>query len=116
MDEEHRWPAIVGIIIVVIVGLNIIFVFSDMLNIGRGSGLITSFSILECRNSAEGIICGEDVYPNADWTGCPSGSTIVCTNSCEITRIKMNDDRVCPSYCTDFCVSPDLAELIFKQK
>ncbi len=116
MDEEHKWPAVIGTIIIIIVGLNIIFAFNDMFSIGKGTGLITTYSVLDCRDSAEGIVCGDNIYPNADWTGCPEGTVISCTNSCEITRIKMNDDRACPSYCTDFCVSQDLAELINKRK
>ena len=46
---------------------------------------------------------------NVNGAPCPDGQQEVCTNSCLMNKVFLGDDRICPNYCKQFCVSDDLA-------
>jgi hypothetical protein len=116
MEEDHKMSAIIGMIIILVVGINLVLIFTDVFHIGQGVDFITGYTTLECINSAEGLKCGSMVYPYAELGGCKEGTTSVCTTACEISGLMAKDDRVCPTYCTDFCLPNDMVDLLNKEK
>ena len=114
MDEDSLMK-IVGLLIVIVVALNILLMFGDLFNIGGGLQKISGFAVADCKNTVGGISCGGNFYnvkPQSE--NCSEDKFAVCTNVCEIEKIRNADGRVCPTQCTEFCVPPTLAEKLMQ--
>lgn len=64
---------------------------------------------LVCNNVAGGIRCDTDFYPVLQ-DNCSENMVAKCTNVCELDRLIVGDDRVCPSYCINYCLPQNIAE------
>ena len=116
MDED-RMLVIIGFAIVLVVALNILIVFGDMFKLGGGLQMISGFATAECKNAVGGISCDGTLYPvKPQSEGCTGDNIPICTNACELERAQNSDDRVCPSYCTEFCLPINLAAQILNSK
>jgi len=112
MDNEKAL-LLLGFLIVLIVGLNILFAFGGFFgNNNILTGLAASGD-LRCNDVGDSIRCGSTVYKSAEM-GCASGETSVCANTCEFERAFQKDGRVCPSYCKNVCVPEDVKSEIGK--
>lgn len=78
--------------------------------LGGSPSAITGMGTYECEYIIEGIQCAGEIYALKTEEGCPTGTVSVCTNICELDRLKVGDDRVCPSHCTEYCLPPDTAQ------
>lgn len=103
-----------GILIVVFVGLNIVLAFGEMYGLNvRGPGLITGTAGTECRDTVGGVMCDGQLYELKQQTAnCPAGTIQTCTNSCQLSAALSEDTRICPTYCSNYCLSPDIANLL----
>ena len=113
--EEDKMLMLIGFTIVVVVALNVALVFSDMFTLGGGLQMISGFAVAECKNTVGGVECGGNVFEVKQET-CASDLVSVCTNACELERAQIKDDRICPSYCTDFCLPITVAEDVLNTK
>jgi len=114
MDED-KLLVLIGFGIVLVVALNLVMVFSDMFKLG--SAPLSGFAVAECKNTVGGVSCGGTTYeikPQSE--ACPEGDVPVCTNACELERARVGDDRVCPTYCTEFCLPIKVAEQVLNNK
>ena len=114
--EEDKMLMLIGFTIVIVVALNVALVFSDMFTLGGGLQMISGFAVAECQNTVGGIECGDNTFAVKSETGCASDLVSVCTNACELERAQIKDDRICPSYCTDFCLPQTVAEDVLNTK
>lgn len=109
---------LVGFAIVIVVGLNLAMVFGDMFKLGGGLQMISGFAVAECQNTVGGVACSNgvmyEVKPQSQ--GCSDNQVPVCTNACELERANVGDDRICPSYCTEFCLPADIAGNVMNSK
>ncbi|MEM2873997.1 MAG: hypothetical protein QW063_00855 [Candidatus Nanoarchaeia archaeon] len=109
-DDEHILM-LVGFLIVLIVGLNIILVFNSISKISLTGAAIASSSGELCKSTSDGIMCGEKLYPNTPVTGlCPSGYVPICTNACKLESALTNKELSCGSGCTTICIPTSLAK------
>jgi len=116
MDEDHML-ILIGFAIVLVVGMNLALVFGDMFKLGGGMGMISGFAVAECKNTVGGVDCGGTTYEVKPQSESCSGDLIpICTNACELARAEANDERVCPTYCTEFCLPQDIAESVLNGK
>ncbi|MBI4095566.1 MAG: hypothetical protein HY438_01760 [DPANN group archaeon] len=104
--------------LVLVLGLNLIF-FTNGLNPTMKASLlaVTGFTTASgpCQNVVGGVECLGVRYDLEIVHGaCPSGTKRVCTNYCEIEKAMIRDNRVCPTYCNDYCLTPDLTALVGK--
>ena len=106
--EEDSAIMLIGFVIVLVVGLNIVFFFGDITGFG-GSNTLTGAATVTCKDIADGIKCGTTTFVSAE-NGCPYSSAKVCTNNCELARMYANDNRVCPTACENVCVPLDVAD------
>lgn len=114
MFDDDRTNTIIGFIIVLIVAVNILFVFGDIIGKGGIGNIFTGFaSGTSCVDIDSGISCGSTIFIDAS-NGCPSGTSKACTNTCELERAINSDTRVCPSYCKDVCVTSDVKSALGK--
>ncbi len=104
--------------LVIIVGINIAFFFGSLFkvdlsnNVGAVTGLATSTN---CYNVYGGVKCLGVTYSLKPLReDCPASTVQTCTNFCELDKAMAGDDRVCPTYCNDYCLSPDVAALLEK--
>jgi len=108
---------LIGFAIVVVVGLNVAMVFGDMFSLGGGLQMISGFAVAECKNTMGGVACGDVTYEvKSQEAGCPDDLVPICTNACELEKAQVKDDRICPAYCTDFCLPIDVAENVLNTK
>jgi hypothetical protein len=105
--EEDGASMLIGFAIVLIVGLNIVFFFGNI--VGSGSPL-TGAAIANCQETTEGIGCENQLFVSAHNGICPEDTVKVCTNVCELARVYANDNRVCPTTCINVCVPTNIAE------
>jgi len=106
-----------GILLVIFVVLVVVVIYGGLKlsgdsitgTVGLGENAITGLSTYECEYVVGGIRCGADVYVQIEDI-CPNETVPVCTNICELDRLTIGDDRVCPSYCTEHCLPPTVAE------
>lgn len=106
--EDDSKTMLIGFIIVLIVGLNMILFFGEMT--GLGGNALTGAAAINCKDVANGVQCGSSTFVLAAGGTCPYSMVAVCTNNCELARAYANDNRVCPTACTDICVTTDLAK------
>ena len=111
--DDDRTITLIGFLIVLAVGINIIFFFGD--TFGLGSNVFTGFATapIGCVDIDSGISCGSKFFASSS-SGCPAGSSAECTNPCELERAINGDNRVCPSACTSVCVTSDVAAALGK--
>ncbi len=112
----EKFGLAVSVLIVAFVGINIIVMFGSLygFNVKDLAGF-TGASTTMCQNDVGGIVCKGVFYPMRPFKElCTEGTTKTCTNPCEIERAMAIDDRVCPTYCTDYCLSTDVANLLKK--
>ena len=79
------------------------------LALSGGTDAITGFATSSCKNVIGGIDCGGELYPFKGDAPCPQDTVVVCTNLCEIDRLMNHDDRICPTYCIEYCMPPAIA-------
>ncbi|MFH0868708.1 MAG: hypothetical protein V1839_00615, partial [archaeon] len=116
MDDE-RMLILLGFAIIIVVALNLALVFGDMFKLGGGVGMISGFASAECKNTVGGVDCGGVTYAvKPESEGCADDLIPICTNACELARAKANDGRICPTYCTEFCLPQDVAESVLNTK
>jgi hypothetical protein len=106
--EEDSRTMLIGFVIVLIVGINIILFFGEMTNLGGNA--LTGAATVNCEDIAGGIQCGDTTFVLASGRTCPYSTSVVCTNNCELSRLYANDNRVCPTVCTDVCLPTNIAE------
>ncbi|MBI2040990.1 MAG: hypothetical protein HYT16_02720 [DPANN group archaeon] len=102
--------------LVLVLGLNLVF-FTNSLDPTVKAGLLTVTGFTTaggpCRNVAGGVECLGVKYDLEIVHGtCPAGTERKCTNYCELEKAMLRDNRVCPTYCNDYCLTPDFAALI----
>lgn len=107
IGDEDSVVMLIGFVIVLIVGLNIVFFFGDITDFG-GSNALTGAATITCKDIADGIKCGTNTFVSAE-NGCPYSTAKVCTNNCELARMYANDNRVCPTACENVCLPLDIA-------
>ena len=107
---------LIGFAIVVVVALNFAMVFGNMFSLGSGLPMISGFAVAECKNTVGGVACGDMTYEVKQEQGCADDLVSVCTNACELERAEVKDDRICPTYCTDFCLPVKTAEDVLNTK
>jgi len=108
---------LIGFAIVLVVALNIVLVFGDMFKLGGGLTMISGFAVADCQNTMGGISCDGTTYAiKPEYEACPNDQVPICTNACEISRANAKDDRVCPTYCTEFCLPISIAEQVLNSK
>lgn len=113
LGDDDRSLTLIGFLIVLAVGLNIVFVFTQIA--GNPQNVLTGFGAAQsCVDIDDGSIgCGTTVFPSAT-SGCAPGTTPACTNSCELTRALTGGAKVCPDYCTPVCVTSDVRAALGK--
>ncbi len=104
--EDDGKVMLIGFVIVLIVGINVVLFFGNLT--GFGGGAITGAATVNCLDVIDGIQCGATTYASAE-AGCPDSYTNTCTNNCEMARLYANDNRVCPAACENICVPTALA-------
>jgi hypothetical protein len=111
LEEEDGLTTLIGFVIVLIVGLNIVFFLSDISGFGGAgtSNVITGAATVSCKDISEGIKCGDVVFTLAK-NGCQYNTVKVCTNKCQLARLYANDNRICPTACKSICVPSDIAQ------
>lgn len=107
---------LIGFTIVIVVALNIALVFGGMFKLGGGLQMISGFAVAECKNTVGGVECGDNLFAVKTEGSCASDLVSVCTNACELERAQVKDDRICPTYCTDFCLPIKTAEAVLNTK
>ncbi len=110
----EKFATMISALIIAIVGINILLVFGSFYgyNIKDFAG-ITGGATNICKNVVGGVECRGVFYEMRPFKeSCPAGTTKACTNGCEIERAMALDDRVCPTHCTDYCLSADVANLL----
>ncbi len=107
--EDDSAIMLIGFVIVLVVGLNMVFFFGDLTGFGGSSNALTGAATVSCKDVADGIKCGTTTFASAE-NGCPYSTTKVCANNCQLSRLYANDNRICPTACTDVCVPMDIAE------
>lgn len=108
---------LIGFAIVLVVALNVVMVFGDMFKLGGGLQMISGFAVSECKNTVGGVACDGITYASkVQSEACPEDNVPICTNACELERARMGDDRICPTYCTDFCLPIKVAEQVLNSK
>jgi hypothetical protein len=106
--EEDSATMLIGFVIVLVVGLNVILFFGDISDLG-GSPL-TGAAVAGCKDASNGIECGDQLFIATKDGVCPSETIKVCTNNCELTRYYANDARICPTACIDVCAPSKIAK------
>jgi len=107
LDEEHVWM-LAGFFIVLVVGLNMIFVFGDIADISITGAVAANTN---CKLTSGGIMCGKTLYPNTPATGvCPSNYVPVCTNVCELNSALSGKSSACQTPCASVCIPVELAK------
>lgn len=107
--EDDSAIMLIGFVIVLIVGLNIVFFFGDIFGLGGSSNALTGAATVSCKDVANGITCGTNTFVSAE-NGCPYSTTKVCTNNCELARVYANDNRICPTACQSVCLPMNIAD------
>ena len=107
--EDDSAIMLIGFVIVLVVGLNIVFFFGDISGFGGSSNVLTGAATVSCKDVAGGIKCGTTTFVSAE-NGCSYSSTKVCANNCQLSRLYANDNRICPTACTYVCVPMDIAD------
>ena len=106
--EKDNFVTLIGFLLVLAVGINIVLFFGDNLNVGNAP--LTGFAATNCANTFEGVKCGSILFPLREQAGsCGGSETAICTNSCQIEKALSNDNRECPSECSLVCVPDALA-------
>lgn len=111
MEKHVRLTIIIGVLLVVFISLNVLFAFGKIP--GSGVGLITGTAgsvPATCQEVIGGVKCGDAFYPLKTEESCADGTVQTCTDACQIEKALQQDDRVCPTYCDDFCLPPELAD------
>jgi len=106
--EDDSKTMLIGFVIVLIVGINIILFFGDITNLGGNA--LTGAATVNCIDTTSGISCNGNTFVLAHDNICPYNTVKICTNNCELTRLYANDDRACPTACIDVCVPTNIAE------
>jgi hypothetical protein len=106
--EDDNKVMLIGFIIVLIVGINIIIFFGNIGSLG-GNIMTGAATFSGCTNVADGIQCGTTTYASAE-AGCPNSYTETCTNDCELSRLYTKDNRVCPTACENICIPTELVK------
>ena len=105
--EDDSKTMLIGFVIVLIVGLNIILFFGDLSSLGGNA--LTGAAAINCVDVSNGIDCGGNTFVLAQNGVCPYNTVKACTNDCELTRLYANDNRACQTACTDVCLPADIA-------
>jgi hypothetical protein len=106
--EEDSRVMLIGFVIVLIVGINIILFFGEMTHLGGNA--LTGAATVNCIDITGGIQCGDTTFISASGGTCPYDTTEICTNNCVLSRLYADDNRVCPTVCTDVCLPANIAE------
>ncbi len=111
MEKHLRLTIVIGVLLGVFITLNFLLAFGKIP--GSGVGLITGTAgsvPAACQEIIGGVKCEDAFYPLKTEESCADGTVQTCTNACQIEGILQQDDRVCPVYCSDFCLLPELAD------
>lgn len=106
--EDDSKTMLIGFVIVLIVGLNMILFFGDITSLGGNT--LTGAATINCEDVANGIDCNGNIFVLAQNGVCPYDTEKVCANNCELARLYANDNRACPTACTDICVTTEIAK------
>ena len=101
MWDDDNQIMLIGFVIVLIVGLNIVFAFN-----GISGGIVgATTAINACTDVPDGIQCGKVLYVKTPVTGlCPKGTAPVCTNACELKSALDDKKTDCAANCRTICV------------
>ncbi|MEK6808014.1 MAG: hypothetical protein AABX75_03215 [Nanoarchaeota archaeon] len=111
----EKFGMIVSALVIAFVGINILLVFGSFMGIQvKDFTGVTGSSTTICKNDVGGINCRGVFYPMKPYKedACPQGSAKTCTNACQIESAMAQDGRICPTYCIDYCLSDDVANLL----
>lgn len=110
----EKFGMIISVLVVAFVGINILLMFGSFYgyNLKDFAG-ITGGATTICKNAVGGIECRGVFYEMKPFKeDCQAGTERVCTNGCQIEAAMAGDGRVCPTHCTDYCLSADVANLL----
>jgi len=82
---------------------------------GGSLGSMIGVDTVKCHNAVAGIRCDDNFYPIYQ-EQCPDNYVPTCTNLCELDRLMVGDNRVCPSHCIDYCLPKDFASQLEKDR
>lgn len=107
--EDENKVMLIGFVIVLIVGINIILFFGNVS--GFGGNTLAGATTFNCEDVANGIKCGNDVFA-ATSGSCPAGDVKICANSCTLAKIYTDNGRTCPTACEYICAPKEILEKI----
>ncbi|MEK6923557.1 MAG: hypothetical protein AABW84_02600 [Nanoarchaeota archaeon] len=108
IDKSHNVIWLIGISVLLLVGVNLLFFFSEITASSYNSfGPVTGSAVFTCTYTFDGVHCSDGSDYMIAELGCPVNTNIICTNECEIERSKTNDGRLCQTYCTNYCLSSE---------
>jgi len=106
IHKAHNIIWLIGISILLLIGVNLIFFFTEISGFG-GFGAVTGSAVFTCTYTFDGVHCSDGSDYTLAELGCPADTNIICTNECEIERSKTNNGQLCQTYCNNYCLSTE---------